>query len=447
MKGDYLGFAGLLCLAGASINIWGPRSLKSYYATRKLDYSVANFGFVPYGRTVYGTVVKAHPLDACSPLRDFNPDQDSPGPLIALVERGSCHFAQKVLNAQRAGASMVLIGDSMEENVREVILFEEDRSLVSEITVPSLLIPKKDAQTFLDVIDSPSIAEPITLAVDFSLTGARRTSRLRVFLQPDSAVAFDALLAAAFHAPEFGAQMKLQTFYRVFEGKAKQAGPANCLKGRYCVVPEPRQSAQGLLVATQQQLCLLHEQPAKFLDFAKAYRADCFAGDEATPDLARCTAHAMRGAVGEAAARQAADCAAGEKGAQLLQANVDSTIWDVLEVTPLVYINNHLYRGNDSEHLMTAFCASFEQPPTVCERIGRLDEYRALRALPFAKFVFICSLTALFLAAWALSAFYFLYREKMKATYTQELNSRVAKAIGKYAGRGAEGYAQFRHAV
>ena len=121
----------LLTSAGASINIWGPRSLKSYYTTRSLEYSVANFGFVPYGRTVYGTVVKAHPIDACSPLVDFNPDQDAPGPLIALVERGSCHFAQKVLNAQRAGASMVFIGDSREENVEQIILFEDNRELIS----------------------------------------------------------------------------------------------------------------------------------------------------------------------------------------------------------------------------------------------------------------------------------------------------------------------------
>lgn len=447
---NFASLTSFVCLASASINIWGPRSLKSYYTTRSLEYSVANFGFVPYGRTVYGTVVKAHPIDACTPLMDFALEQDSPGPLIALVERGTCHFAQKVLNAQRAGASMVLIGDSLEEDVEQIILYENNRELVNEIAIPSLLIPKRDAENFLNVIDSASIAEPITLAVDFALTPARHTSRMRLFLQVDSAVSFDALLAASLRAPEFGGQMKLQTFYKIFDRGTREQGAKSCLKGKYCVVQESEGPQEGLAEATQRQLCLLHGAPKQFAEFARTFRADCFnAAEDPVPGLAQCSALAMDKALPKEAAKQVEECAAGEKGLKLLKANVESTSWDVLSISPLVYINDHLYRGSggDSEHLMVAFCASFERAPAVCERIGRFEEYKALRALPLSKFVFLCSLIALFVMAWAVSAFYFIYREKMKATYNDELNTRVARAIGKYMNRGADSYAEFRHVV
>lgn len=439
-----------LCLVRAGINIWGPRSLKSYYTTRTLDSSIANFGVVPYGRTIYGTVVKAHPIDACTPLMDFNLDSENPGPLIALIERGTCHFAQKVLNAQRAGAAMVLIGDSTEENVEQIILFENNHELVSEITIPSLLIPKKDAENFLNVINSPSIAEPVTLAVDFSLTPSHRNSRMKLFLQVDSAASFDALIAASGYAEQFGAQMKLQVFYKVFKANSRESGPRSCVRGEYCVVQESAGAQADLIDAAQRQLCLLRESPKQFADFARAFRADCFdATDAPVPALAKCSSRAMSRSLPAEGLTQVEACATGEGGLKLLKANLEGSHWDLLSISPLIYINDHLYRGAsvDPEHLMTAFCGSFERAPAACERIGRFEEYKALRALPLRKFIFLCSLVALFIAAWAVSAFYFIYREKMKAVYATELNGRVARAISKYMNRGADGYAEFRHAV
>lgn len=35
--------------------------------------------------------------------------------MILFVKRGGCHYAEKVLNAQKMGASFVIVGDTVED--------------------------------------------------------------------------------------------------------------------------------------------------------------------------------------------------------------------------------------------------------------------------------------------------------------------------------------------
>ena len=49
----------------ANIHIWEPKSLRNIYNNRDFPYTIMNFGNVPYGHSVYGTVFKASPYDAC----------------------------------------------------------------------------------------------------------------------------------------------------------------------------------------------------------------------------------------------------------------------------------------------------------------------------------------------------------------------------------------------
>ncbi|CAM9783206.1 unnamed protein product, partial [Ectocarpus fasciculatus] len=52
-------------------------------------------------------LVRAKPRDGCVPLQNAM-DEGA----IALVERGTCNFTQKVLHAQMAGASAVVVTDT-----------------------------------------------------------------------------------------------------------------------------------------------------------------------------------------------------------------------------------------------------------------------------------------------------------------------------------------------
>lgn len=60
--------------------------------------SLANYGSVPYGKSILGHVYISDPLDACSDLKSVNLSQYEKAPII-LAKRGNCHFVTKSRNA------------------------------------------------------------------------------------------------------------------------------------------------------------------------------------------------------------------------------------------------------------------------------------------------------------------------------------------------------------
>ena len=66
--------------------------MRNIYLEKKFHYNVVNFGNVPYGHSVYGTLFKAEPFDACTDLKPI-PYHNNYGTLIILVERNGCHFS------------------------------------------------------------------------------------------------------------------------------------------------------------------------------------------------------------------------------------------------------------------------------------------------------------------------------------------------------------------
>jgi len=61
---------------------------------------------------------------------------------ILLVDRGECTFVTKVRNAERAGASLVVVIDNVNENITNVIMGDDGTG--TGIRIPSMLIGKED---------------------------------------------------------------------------------------------------------------------------------------------------------------------------------------------------------------------------------------------------------------------------------------------------------------
>ena len=51
-----------------------------------------------------------------------------------MVVRGKCHFAEKVINAQKIGAKMVIIIDDHDEDVHAVMPVERGRNTLNQVT-------------------------------------------------------------------------------------------------------------------------------------------------------------------------------------------------------------------------------------------------------------------------------------------------------------------------
>ena len=66
---------------------------------------------------------------------------------IVVVERGECSFVTKVRNAERAGASLLVVADHQEEEVKNVIMGDDGTG--TGIRIPSMLISKKDGEILI----------------------------------------------------------------------------------------------------------------------------------------------------------------------------------------------------------------------------------------------------------------------------------------------------------
>ncbi|KAL5167799.1 Vacuolar-sorting receptor 1 [Glycine soja] len=137
-----------------SLRVTSPEKIRGTH-----DSAIGNFGIPQYGGSMAGNVL--YPKDnkkGCKEFDDFGISfKSSPGalPTIVLLDRGSCFFALKVWNAQKAGASAVLVADDVEEPLITMDTPEEDGSsakYVENITIPSALVGKSFAQKLKDAI-------------------------------------------------------------------------------------------------------------------------------------------------------------------------------------------------------------------------------------------------------------------------------------------------------
>ncbi len=60
-----------------------------------------------------------------------------------------------------------------------------------------------------------------------------------------------------------------------------------------------------------------------------------------------------------------------DRAVRLLRRNNDRVKFFLINYSPILFINNYMYKGNykDSTHLMEAFCSSFEEAPRMCDNL------------------------------------------------------------------------------
>ena len=120
----------------------------------------------------------------------------------------------------------------------------------------------------------------------------------------------------------------------------------------------------------------------------------------------------------------------------ILDDNEDLIQFYMLNYTPLIFINNHLYKGNfeDTLHLVESLCMTFETPPAECSKLEIFAEYNDYSSISLWKFV---TYTVFYLALFfviLVTCFYIYYKRKMKKKMDNELESKINSAIMKYYG-------------
>jgi minor extracellular serine protease Vpr len=67
---------------------------------------------------------------------------------IVITKRGNCSFVTKVRNAERAGASLLVVVDNNQEDIKNVIMGDDGTG--TGIRIPSMLIGKEHGQILID---------------------------------------------------------------------------------------------------------------------------------------------------------------------------------------------------------------------------------------------------------------------------------------------------------
>ena len=84
---------------------------------------------------------------------DDHPDKK--GAKIVVVLRGICEFVTKARNAERAGASLLVVADDKEEDVNGIVM--NDNGIGVGINIPSMLIGKGHGRSIIEYANKTTV--------------------------------------------------------------------------------------------------------------------------------------------------------------------------------------------------------------------------------------------------------------------------------------------------
>lgn len=440
--------ASLLILFGFAyqrITIYEPKGLKFLYIGDQIKYSVMNFGKIPYGYSVTGVVHKADPPDACYPLKKINFDK-SKGHLIILADRGSCNFAEKVLNAQLIGASLVLILDNNNENVHKIFPVERTKDVLDRIHVPSLLVSKIDGDQLKTAIElhqsNPNLeaySKPVEIAVHFDLNKYNSVSHIRLILQIDDIQSYELIEDFYEHYLNFQNIMNLKVHFKIFMNADLPFKNDECVMSgldTYCIVKSHSDTNEipGLISETIRQMCIANAGFGRYVDYSKVVKSKCFKGDlQIVNDFQSCTNQAFQDTFSDEERASLRECMkfGSSENDIALQNNYEETKYLMINYSPLIFINGFYYKGNfdDMIHLFETICNSYEMVPTVCYSLDSFVRAEDTNYASLIAFLITTFLVCFALMFFSIFLFWIVYKRKMKRRLTSELNDKISKAL------------------
>ena len=126
----------------ARLVIKSPSELAQLIEARHPDgipYSVANYGDIPFGKSLGGTIhLPTSVAENCiyEPLEGAIQRKINK---IVMSTRGDCTFTTKSLNSQKEGAKLAIIADNVSyEDIQRIILVDDGRG--PQVHIPTIFI-------------------------------------------------------------------------------------------------------------------------------------------------------------------------------------------------------------------------------------------------------------------------------------------------------------------
>ncbi|KAK0580942.1 hypothetical protein LWI29_007924 [Acer saccharum] len=350
-----------------SLMVTSPEKIKGSH-----DSAIGNFGIPQYGGSMAGSVV--YPKEnrkGCKGFDEFGISFHSkPGslPTFVLVDRGDCFFALKVWNAQKAGASAVLVADDIEEALITMDTPAEDISsakYIENITIPSALIDKGFGEILKKEL---SAGEMVNVNLDWREAVPHPDDRVEYELWTNS-------------NDECGVKCDmLMHFVKDFRGAAQILEKGGYTQ--YCA-PDPEQDfssgyeGKDVVLENLRQLCVFRvanesKKPWVWWDYVtdfqircpmkeKKYNKDC--ADSVIKSLGL-DGQKIEKCMGDEHADSDNPVLKEEQDAQVGKGSRGD-----VTILPTLVVNNRQYRGKlEKGAVLKAICSGFEETtePAVC---------------------------------------------------------------------------------
>lgn len=123
-----------------------------------------------------GPLYSAEPADACAPLTNT---QELSGAVV-LIDRGSCSFMEKAVNAEKAGALAIIVVNNVVSEAAFAMGFDKHKHSVN---ITAMMINKDAGETLRRPQDEPDEEAPLLLVELIDLPNASQSHGQSVYME------------------------------------------------------------------------------------------------------------------------------------------------------------------------------------------------------------------------------------------------------------------------
>ena len=367
---------------------------------------------------------------------------------IVVVLRGECSFVTKVRNAERAGASLLVVADHQKEDVKNVIMGDDGTG--TGIRIPSMLIGKEQGRSIIDFANKTDSV--VTLSAEFVMPHPDNTVEMELWYSSSNTLALDFIKEFEKYMVDLQDSIDFMPRFVTWgcTGCSQSFKERECFSGgKYCApnhgfMKGMNVKGSDILVEDLREHCL-HDRlktdgnEYKWWDYMKHIHQQCFSYidelcsksahesiDESYEDTMKCVDQGFWDKDYKTAENSVLKKNAGR------WKEYGTLYW------PSVTINQVTYRGDiTAENILEIICAALASKPNVCLNFYK-EEHIAYKKPSFLtanrdRFASVELLIGIVVLLIGINVvLVFCYRRCQKREMEENLGDQVGAAVSHY---------------
>ena len=279
----------LITFIKCELVIIGPYDLVSRYNNKPIEIVFGKLAdlsnFYVHGEILFENKTSMH--TACTELQQLNtntdPNEYSENFKILLAYNGQCSVVQKARNAQNAGASMLLLINNNDQDIKNVIL--EDDGSGNDIKIPIGLISLTNGRIMQNFMENNPKSR-VLVEINFKPVDERQKIEVKIFFSSSEIRAYELFNSMKKYIDKFNEQVELIPIYVTHQSpnynKENSQRELNCVtKGKYCYFPKETtiiQDGHRILMESLRQKCMYiksADNKKYYYDYLSSFLKDC----------------------------------------------------------------------------------------------------------------------------------------------------------------------------